>query len=158
MHSSYASNIDYTLSSPPDQRLCLALIYWVIGFILAVAGLGVHMEFTSYFPNRSGSEVVWLEQSYPRPKHFFPVAYAVQSVLLSFSSSNAIVLSNYLWRIIGREPGAWDLNGVAIATYTLAVVCVVVHNKYPLWAINVIGAPKLTLLVFPCRWHLCWHS
>lgn len=126
----------------------LALIYWVIGFILAVAGLGVHMEFTSYFPNRSGSEVVWLEQSYPRPKHFFPVAYAVQSVLLSFSSSNAIVLPNYLWRIVGREPGAWELKGVAIAAYTLAVICVVVHNKYSLWAINVIGALKLTLLVF----------
>lgn len=126
----------------------LALIYWVIGFILAVAGLGVHMEFTSYFPNRSGSEVVWLEQSYPRPKHFFAVAYAVQSVLLSFSSSNAIVLSNYLWRIVGREPGAWELKAVAIAAYTLAVICVIAHNKYSLWAINAIGALKLTLLVF----------
>lgn len=41
----------------------LGLLYWVIGFILAVAGFAVHMEFTSYFPNRSGSEVVWLEQS-----------------------------------------------------------------------------------------------
>ncbi|TVY60444.1 hypothetical protein Focb16_v003688 [Fusarium oxysporum f. sp. cubense] len=50
------------------------------------------------------SEVVWLEQGFPRPKHLFPVAFAVQSVLLSFSSSNAIVLSNYLWRIVGRDP------------------------------------------------------
>ncbi|KAM0296217.1 hypothetical protein HYE67_008081 [Fusarium culmorum] len=126
----------------------LALVYWVIGFILAIAGLAVHMEFTSYFPNRSGSEVVWLEQGYPRPKHFFPVAFAVQSVLLSFSSSNAIVLSNYLWRIVGRAPEAWELKGVAIAAYTLAVITVVAHNRYSLWAINVFGALKLLLLLF----------
>ena len=126
----------------------LALIYWVIGFILAAAGLGVYLEFTSYFPNRSGSEVVWLEQSFPRPKHFFPVAFAVQSVLLSFSSSNAIVLSNYLWRIVGRAPDLWELKGVAIAVYTFAVLCVVVHNRYSLWAINGIGALKVLLLVF----------
>jgi amino acid transporter len=126
----------------------MALIYWVIGFILAVAGLGVHLEFTSYFPNRSGSEVVWLEQSFPRPKHFFPVAFAVQSVLLSFSSSNAIVLSNYLWRIVGRAPDPWELKGVAIAAYTLAVICVASHNKYSYWAINGIGALKVLLLVF----------
>ena len=68
----------------------LALIYWVIGFIMAVAGFSVYLEFASYFPNRSGSEVVYLEQAYPRPKHLFPVAFAVQSVILSFSSSNAI--------------------------------------------------------------------
>jgi amino acid transporter len=126
----------------------LALIYWVIGFILAAAGLGVYLEFTSFFPNRSGSEVVWLEQSFPRPKHFFPITFAVQSVLLSFSSSNAIVLSNYLWRIAGRAPDPWELKGVAIAAYTFAVICVVAHNRYSLWAINGIGALKILLLVF----------
>ncbi|KAF7555563.1 hypothetical protein G7Z17_g2040 [Cylindrodendrum hubeiense] len=126
----------------------LALVYWVIGFIFAAAGLGVYLEFTSYYPSRSGSEVVWLEQSYPRPRHFFPVAYAVQSVLLSFSSGNAIVLSRYLWRIAGREPSDWEMKGVAIAAYTFAVICVISHNKYSLWATNVIGALKLILLTF----------
>ncbi|KAH7127942.1 high-affinity methionine permease [Dactylonectria estremocensis] len=126
----------------------LALIYWVIGFFCAAAGLATYLEFTSYYPSRSGSEVVWLEQSYPRPKHFFPVAYAVQSVLLSFSSSNAIVLSRYLWRIAGRTPSDWEMKGVAIAAYTFAVICVIAHNKYSLWASNVIGALKLILLTF----------
>lgn len=133
--------------------------------MFACAGIGVYLEFTSYYPSRSGSEVVWLEQSYPRPKHFFPVAYAVQSVLLSFSSSNAIVLSRYLWRIVGRDPSPWEMKGVAIAGYTLAVICKSKvsspcksphltkkvsspHNKYSLWAINVIGAHKIILLAF----------
>ncbi|KAI6307374.1 hypothetical protein MCOR29_009718 [Pyricularia oryzae] len=126
----------------------LALIYWLIGVIMAIAGVCIYLELASYFPNRSGGEVVYLEQAYPRPKHFFPIAFAVQSVILSFSSSNAIVLSRYVWRIAGTTPTEWEMRGVAIAAYTLAVVCVVAHNKYSLWATNVIGALKIATLVF----------
>ena len=68
----------------------LSLMYWVIGFVVSCAGLAVYLELASYFPSRSGAEVVYLEQAYPRPKYFFPVAFAVQSVILSFSSSNAV--------------------------------------------------------------------
>ncbi|GKT94725.1 high-affinity methionine permease [Colletotrichum tofieldiae] len=126
----------------------LAFIYWTLGFLMALAGLSVYLELASYFPNRSGSEVVYLEQAYPRPKHFFPIAFAVQSVLLSFSSSNAIVLSRYLWRIAGKTPSPWELKGVAIAAYTFAVICVIAHNKYSLWATNIIGAIKIITLIF----------
>ncbi|KAJ3539462.1 hypothetical protein NM208_g5486 [Fusarium decemcellulare] len=126
----------------------LALIYWFIGFVMAVAAFGVYLEFASYFPNRSGSEVVYLEQAYPRPKHFFPIAFAVQSVVLSFSSSNAIVLSRYIWRIADKTPSDWQMKGVAIAGYTLAVICVIAHNKYSLWATNVLGFLKIITLIF----------
>ncbi|SCO04325.1 related to high affinity methionine permease [Fusarium fujikuroi] len=126
----------------------LALIYWFIGFIMAIAGFCVYLEFASYFPSRSGAEVVYLEQAYPRPRHFFPIAYAVQSVVLSFSSSNAIVLSRYLWRIAGKTPSDWEMKGVAIAAYTLAVICVIAHNKYSLWAVNVLGFLKIITLIF----------
>ncbi|KIE00595.1 high affinity methionine permease, partial [Metarhizium majus ARSEF 297] len=126
----------------------LALMYWAIGAIMAFAGFGTYLELASYFPNRSGSEVVYLEQAYPRPKYFFPIAFAVQSVILSFSSSNAIVLSRYVWRIAGRTPSDWQMKGVAIAAYTLAVICVVAHNKYSLWAVNILGVLKVLTLVF----------
>lgn len=68
----------------------LALIYWFLGFLIAASGLSVYLEFASYFPSRSGSEVVYLEQAYPRPKYFFPTVFAMQTVLFSFSSSNAV--------------------------------------------------------------------
>jgi hypothetical protein len=68
----------------------LSMIYWALGFATSIASLSVYLEFASYFPNRSGSEVVYLEQAYPRPRWFFPTAFAVQTVILSFSSSNAI--------------------------------------------------------------------
>ncbi|KAF6817720.1 high affinity methionine permease [Colletotrichum plurivorum] len=126
----------------------LALMYWVIGFLMASAGFSVYLELASYFPNRSGSEVVYLEQEYPRPKHFFPVAFAVQSVILSFSSSNAVVLSRYLWRMADTTPSEWQMRGVAIAAYTLAVIFVIAHNKYSLWLVNFIGVLKVLTLVF----------
>ncbi|TDZ36438.1 High-affinity methionine permease [Colletotrichum trifolii] len=126
----------------------LSLIYWLIGFLMASAGFSVYLELASYFPNRSGSEVVYLEQAYPRPKHFFPVAFAVQSVILSFSSSNAVVLSRYLWRMADITPSEWQMRGVAIAAYTLAVICVLAHNRYSLWLVNAIGVLKILTLVF----------
>lgn len=57
------------------------------------------------------------------------------------------VLSRYLWRIAAITPTDWQLKGVAVAAYTLAVICVVVHNKYSLWAVNIFGVFKVILLV-----------
>jgi hypothetical protein len=68
----------------------LSLIFWTLGLAIAGSQLAVFVELASYFPNRSGAEVVYLEQAYPRPKYLLPIAFALQSVLLSFSSSNAI--------------------------------------------------------------------
>ncbi|KAI1312454.1 high-affinity methionine permease [Xylaria venustula] len=126
----------------------LALIYWVIGILLACAGLSVYLELASYFPNRSGSEVVYLEQAFPRPRHFFPIAFAFYTVVLSFSSSNAIVLSNYLWALAHKTPTDWQTKGVAIAAYTAATICVIAHNRYSLWATNIIGVVKIITLIF----------
>jgi hypothetical protein len=68
----------------------LSFIYWVIGFFISISILSVYLEFASYFPSRSGAEVVYLEQSYLRPKYLFPTVFAVQSVLFSFGSGNSI--------------------------------------------------------------------
>ena len=61
-----------------------------MGFFIAGSQLAVYVELATFFPNRSGAEVVYLEQAYARPKYLLPLAFAVQSVLLSFSSSNCI--------------------------------------------------------------------
>lgn len=69
-----------------------SLIFWALGLLTSGTSLAVYLEYASYFPNRSGSEVVYLEQAFPRPKYFFPIAFAVQTVILSFSSGNSIGL------------------------------------------------------------------
>jgi amino acid transporter len=108
----------------------------------------MYLEFASYFPNRSGSEVVYLEQAFPRPKYFFPLTFAVQTVALSFSASNAIVLSEYLWRVNGHSPTSWEQKGVAIAGYSVAYLLVVFHTRGSLWLSNLIGSVKLITLIF----------
>lgn len=96
------------------------MIYWMLGFFISAASFAVYLEFASYFSNRSGSEVVYLEQAFPRPKWLFPTAFAFQSVALSFSSGNAVVLAEYLFATAGRDYTGWQLKGVAVAGYTLA--------------------------------------
>jgi hypothetical protein len=68
----------------------LSLVYWALGFIISMSSLAIYLEYLAYFPNRSGSEVAYLEQAYPRPRYLFPTTFAFQSVVLAFSSSNAI--------------------------------------------------------------------
>ncbi|OBT73341.1 hypothetical protein VF21_08418 [Pseudogymnoascus sp. 05NY08] len=126
----------------------LSLFFWFIGLLIAFSGFSTYLELASYFPNRSGAQVVYLEQAYPRPKYFFPTAYAMLNILLAFSSSNAIVLSTYTFRIAGTEPTEWQAKGVAIAGFTLATIVVIISNKWSLRFSNVIGVIKVLTLVF----------
>lgn len=59
--------------------------------ILYPAALAVYTELASMFPNRSGAEVVYLEQAYPRPRFLVPVSFAVTTVLLSYASLFALL-------------------------------------------------------------------
>ncbi|KAL2001240.1 hypothetical protein VTN02DRAFT_2065 [Thermoascus thermophilus] len=126
----------------------LAMIFWVIGFVVSAAGLVVYLELASYFPSRSGSEVVYLEQAYPRPKYFLPMTFAVQSVILSFSSGNSIVLARYLFQVADHEPTAWQLKGVAVAGYTVAVLLLSFNTKSSLYLVNAISIIKILTLIF----------
>jgi hypothetical protein len=50
---------------------------------ISEAGLLLYVELAGMFPNRSGAEVVYLEQAYPRPRFFVPTVFAISAVLLS---------------------------------------------------------------------------
>ncbi|KAF9630239.1 Amino acid/polyamine transporter I [Lasiodiplodia theobromae] len=127
----------------------MALMFWFIGFVISCCALCVYLELASYFPSRSGAEVVYLEQAYPRPRYFFPTAFAVQSVLLSFSSSNAIVLAQYAFKMSpDYSPSDWEQKGVAIASYTLAIVLLIVSNRLSLWLSDIFGFIKVSTLIF----------
>lgn len=101
----------------------LSFIFWVIGFFFAGASLSVYLEFSSYFPHRSGADVVYLEKAYPKPKYLMPTAFAVQSVLLSFSSANAIVLAKYLLAAAAVETTTWRVRGLAVGMLTGIICC-----------------------------------
>ncbi|KAK1625351.1 amino acid/polyamine transporter I [Colletotrichum phormii] len=125
-------------------------IYWTLGCVLCLASGAVYLEFTAYFPSRSRSEVVFLEQDYPRPMWLFPTTFAVQSVILSFGSANATVMANYLIVISGHEGTNWQIKGTALACYSLAtLICILVFNtKYAYWFSNGVGIVNFCTLLF----------
>lgn len=115
---------------------------------MAISGMSVYMEFAAIFPNRSGAQTAYLEQAYPRPRYVFPAVFAFQTVVFSFSSSNAIVLSQYVYRMAGVDPTAWQMKSVAVAGYTIAALCLVFSTKYSLWLSNAISFVKVLVLLF----------
>ncbi|KAL6897462.1 amino acid permease domain-containing protein [Trichoderma evansii] len=126
----------------------LSLIWWALGFLTSTCAFSVYLEFTSYFPSRSGAEVVYLEQAFPRPRWLMSTAFAFQTVILSFSSGNCYVLAEYLFKMTDHNPTDWQLKGVAVAAYTVAVLAVVLHNKHAYHFANVVGFIKLSTLLF----------
>ncbi|KAJ3529957.1 hypothetical protein NMY22_g8779 [Coprinellus aureogranulatus] len=126
----------------------LSLIFWVIGYLFAAASLAVYLEFAAYFPHRSGAEVAYLEKAYPRPRFLMPTAFAVQSVLLSFSSSNAIVLARYILVAAGVDATTWRVRGLAVGSYTVIIIIGILSTKWSLRLSNAIGVVKVGTLVF----------
>ncbi|CAG8275050.1 unnamed protein product [Penicillium salamii] len=100
----------------------LTMVYWFIGYLLSESTLALYLEFASYFPSRSGAEVVYLEQAFPYPKYFFPTIFAAKHVIFSFGSSNAVVLAEYIFGIGGLSYTNWQLKGVAVTAYTVAFI------------------------------------
>ncbi|EYE90265.1 high affinity methionine permease [Aspergillus ruber CBS 135680] len=121
----------------------VSLIYWTLGYLLCLTSGAVYLEFTAYFPSRSGSEVVFLEQAYPNPKWLFPTTFAVQSVILSFG-----IMAQYLIAISGHEGTDWQIKGTALACYSLAILTLVFNTKYAYWFSNAVGIVKICTLLF----------
>ena len=51
-------------------------------FFFIAAALFCYTELASFFPGRSGAEVVFLEQAYPHPRFFVSSVFAITTVLL----------------------------------------------------------------------------
>ncbi|KAJ5518889.1 Amino acid/polyamine transporter I [Penicillium expansum] len=126
----------------------VSLIYWTLGYLICLTSGAVYLEFTAYFPSRSGSEVVFLEQAYPNPKWLFPTTFAAQSVILSFGSANATVMAKYLIAISGHTGTNWQIKGTALACYSLATLTLVFNTKYAYWFSNAVGVVKICTLLF----------
>ncbi|KAJ5155493.1 amino acid transporter [Penicillium capsulatum] len=125
----------------------LSMIYWFIGYLIAQCTLALYLELASYFPSRSGSEVVYLEQAYPKPRYFFPTTFAMKHVVFSFGSSNAVVLAQYIFGIGGVSYTPWQLKGVAVAGYTLAFIVVILNTKWSLRFVVWFGFVKIATLL-----------
>ncbi|KAG1821041.1 amino acid/polyamine transporter I [Suillus subaureus] len=126
----------------------LLFTFWLLAPLFALAGLMVYGEYASMFPKRSGAEVVYLEQAYPRPQFFVPVMFAVTSVLLSFSATNSIVFAQYALTIFDVPITPARQTIIALAVCAVGVGFVALSTKWSLRAVNFLTGLKVLSLVF----------
>ena len=68
----------------------LALFMWVIGGLIASAGLAVYVEFGTGLP-RSGGELTYLSYLYPKPRYLAVAMFAAYATTMPWPAGNSTV-------------------------------------------------------------------
>lgn len=125
----------------------LALLLWLIGALIAWAGLVIAIEYGAMLP-RSGGVKVYLEYTYPWPRFLASTMVAVQAVLLGFTASNCIIFAKYVMFAINVQPT--DLNTKSVAVGLLTAITIVHGCFYQagIYIQNALGWVKMTLTAF----------
>ncbi|KAG2145340.1 amino acid/polyamine transporter I [Suillus bovinus] len=126
----------------------LLFVFWLLAPLFALGGLMIYSEYASMFPKRSGAEVVYLEQAYPRPQFLVPVMFAVTSVLLSFSATNSIVFAQYALTAFDVPITSERQTIVAVTVCAVSMAFVALSTKWSLRAVNFLSGLKVLSLVF----------
>lgn len=125
-----------------------AYLFWVIGFIVTMFQVVVYIEFVTYFRRRSGGEVAYLEQAYPKPQFLIPVVYAAVTVILSFSTSSASAFASYLFKAANHTPSSWEQRGLAVLPLFLCAGITAINTNFALRLNSFLGFVKLVFIVF----------
>lgn len=125
----------------------LALVIWVIGALVAWAGLVISIEFGAMLP-RSGGVKVYLEYTYRWPRFFASIMVAVQAVLLGFTATNCVIFAKYI--LFAANKQSTDLATKALAVGLLTAITVIHGGFYRsgIWIQNALGWLKICLTVF----------
>ncbi|KAH3663917.1 hypothetical protein WICMUC_005856 [Wickerhamomyces mucosus] len=123
-------------------------VLWVAGFVIASFKLLVYSEFSTYFKNRSGGDVTYLEQAYPNPPFLVPTTYAAVSVILSFLNSSATAFAQYILTAAEVKVTTWNQRGLAVGT--LAFVCILasLSTKWSIRISDFLGHMKIITVLF----------
>jgi amino acid transporter len=124
----------------------LALFIWVIGMLIAGAGLLTYMEFGTGIP-RNGGEKNYLEYVFRRPRFLVTAMYAGYVVLLGWAGSNSVVFGEYILHAANVEVNRWNQRGIGLACVTAAFLIHGLALKWGLRLQNFLGVIKLLILL-----------
>ncbi|CAE6453007.1 unnamed protein product [Rhizoctonia solani] len=114
----------------------LIVLYLLVPFI-TLAGLMVYIELASMCGHkRSGAEVVYLEEAYPRPRFLLSTSYALVTGFLSHSGIISTVFAKHVLHGYNIEDTPFRQRSIAIAMSTIAIWVCLFSNK---WALRVNG-------------------
>ncbi|EXJ95504.1 hypothetical protein A1O1_00626 [Capronia coronata CBS 617.96] len=125
----------------------LAMVLWVIGALVAWAGLAIDMEYGCMLP-RSGGVKVYLEYTYRKPRFLTSTLVAVQAVLLGVTASNCIVFAKYTLFAANASPGDLATKLLAVGLLTLITIVHSCFYRTGIWIQNVLGWLKIGLILF----------
>src|ERR1700761_1960593 len=125
----------------------LALVLWVIGALVAWAGLVIDMEYGCMLP-RSGGVKVYLEYTFRKPRFLTSTLVAVQAVFLGFTASNCIVFAKYTLFAAGVTPGDVNTKLLALGLLTWITIVHSCFYRTGIWIQNILGWLKVGLIVF----------
>ncbi|CAE6431953.1 unnamed protein product [Rhizoctonia solani] len=99
----------------------LITLYLLVPFI-TLAGLMVYIELTSMCGHkRSGAEVVYLEEAYPKPRFLFSTIYALVTGFLSHAGTISTVFAKHILHGYNIEVTPFRQRSIAIAMSTIAI-------------------------------------
>ena len=125
----------------------LALVLWVVGALVAWAGLAIAIEFGAMLP-RSGGVKVYLEYTYRKPRFLASVMVAVQAVLLGSTATNCIIFAKYVLFAAGLQPTNLAVKLLAVGLLTAITIVHACFYRTGLFVQNVLGCVKIALTAF----------
>ncbi|CAE6519961.1 unnamed protein product [Rhizoctonia solani] len=127
------STPSYVLKSVGSVGALITL--YLVAPIVTWAGLMVYIELTSMCGHkRSGAEVVYLEQAYPKPKYLVSTVFALTTALLSYTGVSATVFARHILHGFNIEDTAFKQKGIALAMLTSAIAVCLFSNR---WALKI---------------------
>ncbi|TBU22810.1 high affinity methionine permease [Dichomitus squalens] len=127
----------------------LALFMWVIGSVIAAAGMWVYIVWGTAIP-RNGGEKNYLEYLVRRPKYLITALYAANGVLLGWASGNSVVFGDYLLTAGNvTDPGKHDWKPRLIGWAGLTF-CFILHGTRLQWGLrlmNILGVIKVIIVI-----------
>ncbi|KAJ3537275.1 hypothetical protein NMY22_g5656 [Coprinellus aureogranulatus] len=125
----------------------LSLFMWIIGAVIAAAGMQVYIVWGTAVP-KNGGEKNYLEYLFRKPRFLVTSMFAANGVLLAWAAGNSLVFGEYILRAANVEPTRWTLRLVGFACITFSLL---VHGTAVKWGLrlqNFLGVLKLIVLVF----------
>ncbi|KAF8545126.1 amino acid/polyamine transporter I [Trichophaea hybrida] len=146
------------------QSVGVSLVFWIVGALIAFAGLSVYLELGLTIPRRrigegatkrdvyvprSGGEKNYLEWIYKKPKYAASCVYAVIFVFLGNTAANSIAFSQYVLECFNNDsPSPWVIKAYAIVALTLACLLHGVWRAGGIWVSNIFAFFKVMILLF----------
>ena len=123
-------------------------VLWVVGFIVTLFRVLIYVEYVTYFKDRSGGDVAYLEQAYPKPEFLVPTTYAAITVVFSFATSSATAFGSYILQAANAVPTTWNQRGIGVAALVFTTGLTALSTKWSLRLANFLGHIKIFTLFF----------